>query len=99
MDPELAQNGIDLVSRLFVKDPGVILQPQQRESLISFFSFTLDVLDGQEPLPKATAAEFWVSRAVKPSQAIRSLSGMFPLTRYRRSSCLSNRKTPSIRNS
>ena len=98
-DPELAQNGIDLVSRLFVKDPGVLLQPQQRECLISFFTFTLGVLDGQEPLPKATAAEFWVSRAVKPFQAIRGLSHMLPLTRYRRSSCLTNRRTPGIRNS
>ncbi|MBE3047088.1 hypothetical protein IMZ48_32105 [Candidatus Bathyarchaeota archaeon] len=65
-DPELSQNGIDFVCRLLVKDPGVPLQPQQRESLVSFFRFTLRVLDGQEPLPKATAAEFWVSRTAMP---------------------------------
>lgn len=66
-DPELSQNGIEFVCRLFTKDPGVPLQPQQREPLISFFRFTLHVLDGQEPLPKATAAEFWVSTAIMPS--------------------------------
>ena len=67
VDPELSQNGIDLVCRLFMKDPGVPLQAQQRDSLLSLFAFTLSVLDGQEPLPKATAAEFWVSRIVTPN--------------------------------
>lgn len=64
-DPELSQHGIDFVCRLLVKDPGVPLQPQQRDFLISFFTFTLGVLDGHEPLPKATAAEFWVSKTIK----------------------------------
>lgn len=63
-DPEVSQNGIEFVCRLFTKDPGVPLHPQQREPLITFFTFTLHVLEGQEPLPKATAAEFWVSTVI-----------------------------------
>ncbi|PKS11859.1 hypothetical protein jhhlp_001153 [Lomentospora prolificans] len=60
-DPELSQHGIDFCCRLFVKDPGAFLLLEPHEFLGSFFSFTLSVLDGQEPLPKATAAEFWVA--------------------------------------
>ena len=65
-DPELSQNAIDFVCRVLGKDPMILLQLQQREPLVFFFTFTLSVLDGQEPLPKATAAEFWVSVVLSP---------------------------------
>ncbi|KAH7140540.1 armadillo-type protein [Dactylonectria macrodidyma] len=58
-DPELAQNGIEFVSRLMAKCPTILLQLEPQDAAEFFFLFTLQVLDGKEPLPKASAAEFW----------------------------------------
>lgn len=60
IDPEVAQNGIEFVTRLLSKTPLSLLQMQPAEAAEYFFLFTLQVLDGNEPLPKAAAAEFWV---------------------------------------
>lgn len=60
LDPEVTQNGIEFVTRLLPKTPGSLLQLQPAEAAEFFFIFTLQVLDGSEPLPKAAAAEFWV---------------------------------------
>jgi len=60
MDPEVTQNGIEFVTRLLPKTPLSLLQLQPAEAAEFFFLFTLQVLDGSEPLPKAAAAEFWV---------------------------------------
>ena len=59
-DPELVQNGIDLVSRLVTRSPGTFIGLEPSDAIEFFFLFTLQVLDGKEPLPKAAAAEFWV---------------------------------------
>ena len=59
-DPELSQNGIEFVSRLVSKCPAILLQLEPRDAAEFFFLFSLQVLDGKEPLPKASAAEFWV---------------------------------------
>lgn len=63
-DPELAQNGVDFVSRLVSKRPATLLWLEPREAAEFFFLFTLQVLDGKEPLPKASAAEFWVKASI-----------------------------------
>ncbi|KPM36895.1 hypothetical protein AK830_g9668 [Neonectria ditissima] len=58
-DPELSQNGIEFVSRLMSKCPAILLRLEPQDAAEFFFIFTLQVLDGKEPLPKASAAEFW----------------------------------------
>ncbi|KAH7000052.1 armadillo-type protein [Ilyonectria destructans] len=58
-DPELSQNGIEFVSRLMSKCPAILLRLEPQDAAEFFFLFTLQVLDGKEPLPKASAAEFW----------------------------------------
>jgi hypothetical protein len=58
-DTEVAQNSIDFVCRLMTKCPEVIFQHQPGSQIEFFFLFTLQVLDGKEPLPKKAAAEFW----------------------------------------
>lgn len=60
-DPEVSQNGIDFVTRLLNKRPVTLLQLEPSSAAEFLFLFTLQVLDGKEPLPKASAAEFWVS--------------------------------------
>ncbi|KAF4450596.1 hypothetical protein F53441_6257 [Fusarium austroafricanum] len=60
-DPELTQNGIDFVTRLLNKSPATLLRLQPSDAAEFFFHFTLQVLDGKEPLPKASAAEFWAT--------------------------------------
>ncbi|PTB61824.1 ARM repeat-containing protein [Trichoderma citrinoviride] len=60
-DPELVQNGIDLVSRLVTRSPGTFIGLEPSDAIEFFFLFTLQVLDGKEPLPKAAAAEFWTA--------------------------------------
>jgi hypothetical protein len=62
-DPELSQNGIDFVTRLLNKRPITLLRLEPSNAAEFFFLFTLEVLDGKEPLPKTSAAEFWVRRA------------------------------------
>ncbi|KAM5353749.1 hypothetical protein ACJ41O_000399 [Fusarium nematophilum] len=58
-DPELSQNGIEFVTRLLSKCPVILLRLEPPDAAEFFFLFTLQVLDGKEPLPKASAAEFW----------------------------------------
>jgi hypothetical protein len=58
-DTELTQHSIDLVRRLMAKAPEVLFQLQPSSHIEFFFLFTLEVLNGSEPLPKAAAAEFW----------------------------------------
>lgn len=41
--------------------PEALLQVQPTSDLESFFMFALKVLDGNEPLPKSSACDFWVS--------------------------------------
>ncbi|KAF5026395.1 hypothetical protein F66182_1523 [Fusarium sp. NRRL 66182] len=60
-DPELTQNGIDFVTRLLNKRPVTLLRLEPSNAAEFFFLFTLQVLDGKEPLPKASAAEFWTT--------------------------------------
>jgi hypothetical protein len=43
------------------KDVQVFLQLQPQDLLEFLFLFTVNVLNGQEPLPKQAAADFWVS--------------------------------------
>ena len=59
-DPELTHNAIDFSSRLVAKSPQTLLQLQPFEAAEFLFLFTLRVLDGREPLPKAASADFWV---------------------------------------
>ncbi|KAF5242995.1 hypothetical protein FANTH_8400 [Fusarium anthophilum] len=61
VDTELTQNGIDFVTRLLNKRPVTLLRLQPSDAAEFFFLFTLQVLDGKEPLPKASAAEFWAT--------------------------------------
>lgn len=60
MDPELSQTAIEFVTHLINKSPVTLLHLQPPSTAEFFFLFTLRVLDGKEPLPKAAAAEFWV---------------------------------------
>ena len=60
-DTELSQNAVEFVTRLVAKMPQVLLRLQPSEAAEFLFLFTLRVLDGKEPLPKAASAEFWVS--------------------------------------
>lgn len=59
-DPELTQNGIEFVSRLLNKYPETFVWLEPSDATEFFFLFALQTLDGKEPLPKASAAEFWV---------------------------------------
>ncbi|KAH6604096.1 hypothetical protein Trco_007542 [Trichoderma cornu-damae] len=58
-EPELVQNGVDLVGRLLTRSPSTFISLEPPDAVEFFFLFTLQVLDGKEPLPKAAAAEFW----------------------------------------
>ncbi|KAJ3499642.1 hypothetical protein NLG97_g173 [Lecanicillium saksenae] len=60
-EPEVAQNAIEISSRMLTKDPSVILHIQPAEMAEFFFLFALQALDGNEPLPKAASAEFWAT--------------------------------------
>ncbi|KAG5930683.1 hypothetical protein E4U42_000023 [Claviceps africana] len=60
-DPELSQNGIEFASRLLIKSPNTLLALQPPTTAEFFFLFSIQVLDGNEPLPKAAAAEFWAN--------------------------------------
>lgn len=61
VDPDLSQATIDFVAHLLSKSPLTLLHLQPPSTAEFFFYFTLRVLDGKEPLPKAAAADFWVS--------------------------------------
>ncbi|RDA90713.1 hypothetical protein CP533_2773, partial [Ophiocordyceps camponoti-saundersi (nom. inval.)] len=60
-DPELTQNGIEFASRILARDPLVILGLRPAEAAEFFLMFTINVLDGREPLPKVAAADFWTA--------------------------------------
>jgi hypothetical protein len=68
-DTEVTQNAIEFVTRIMKKDPETILRLQPTSSVEFFFLFTLRVLNGQEPLPKQAAADFWV-RNLKVHRAL-----------------------------
>ena len=60
MDMELAQNGIDFVNRLMSKNPAILFRFAMPDIAEFFFLFALRMLEGNDPLPKSSAAEFWV---------------------------------------
>ncbi|KAI0181051.1 ARM repeat-containing protein [Hypoxylon sp. FL1284] len=57
-DPELAQYGLEFTQRIMIKSPEILMS-QPGDLLEFLFLFAIKLLDGQEPLPKAAAAEFW----------------------------------------
>lgn len=59
-DPELAQSCIEFIQRAMLRRPDIFMS-QSSDSLEFIFTLALKLLDGNEPLPKAAAAEFWVS--------------------------------------
>ncbi|KAF4120256.1 importin 13 [Geosmithia morbida] len=63
-DTELSHNAIDFSSRLISKSPQTLLHLQPFDAAEYLFLFTLKVLNGKEPLPKAAAADFWVSNSL-----------------------------------
>jgi hypothetical protein len=65
-DPEIAQNGIDLLYRLIPTYVNNLLS-HQPSSLEFLFVFTLKALTGSDPLPKISAADFWVCLIQKAS--------------------------------
>lgn len=65
-EPEVAQNALEITSRMVMKEPTLLLQLQPPELAEFFFLFTLQALDGSEPLPKSAAAEFWVRAEALP---------------------------------
>ena len=60
-DTEISLNGITFIDKIMSKYPDVLFQPHLAPLLEFFFLFSIKVLDGNEPLPKAASAEFWVS--------------------------------------
>ncbi|KAH8170791.1 hypothetical protein LIA77_09572 [Sarocladium implicatum] len=60
-ETELTQNGIEFVARIIHKTPATLLAGISPELIEFFFVFTLKVLVGKEPLPKAAAADFWTT--------------------------------------
>ncbi|KAL2068336.1 hypothetical protein VTL71DRAFT_16434 [Oculimacula yallundae] len=68
-DPEIAQAGIEFLQRLLSKFPGVVISHQPPSSLELLFMFALKALAGTEPLPKASAADFWATFIALPNQS------------------------------
>ncbi|ETS75674.1 hypothetical protein PFICI_12618 [Pestalotiopsis fici W106-1] len=60
-EPELAQYGIEFSQKAMTKAPDVFLQLQPTSLLEYLFMFAIKLLNGNEPLPKAAAAEFWTT--------------------------------------
>ncbi|KAL2156546.1 hypothetical protein VTH82DRAFT_1291 [Thermothelomyces myriococcoides] len=60
-DTEISVNGINFVDKVMSKYPDVLFHPHHAPLLEFFFLFTIKVLDGNEPLPKAAASEFWAN--------------------------------------
>ncbi|KAI0976037.1 armadillo-type protein [Xylaria arbuscula] len=57
-DPELSQYGIEFAQRVLSRHPEVLMS--QASNVLEFlFSFAMKMLNGNEPLPKGAAAEFW----------------------------------------
>lgn len=59
-DPEIAQNCIDGICRLMNRHIRLFMESQPFSLIEHNFMFTLKALTGRDPLPKASAAEFWV---------------------------------------
>ncbi|KAI0476988.1 armadillo-type protein [Xylaria cf. heliscus] len=59
-DPELSQYGIEFAQRVLTKRPEVLMS--QPSNVLEFlFTFAMKLINGNEPLPKAAAAEFWTT--------------------------------------
>ncbi|KAG9232755.1 armadillo-type protein [Amylocarpus encephaloides] len=58
-DPDIAQNGIDFLTRLLPKNLSALMSLQPPSDLEYLFMFTLKAITGTEPLPKTAAADFW----------------------------------------
>ncbi|KAI1094600.1 ARM repeat-containing protein [Rostrohypoxylon terebratum] len=57
-DPELSQYGLEFAYRVMARRPEILMS--QPPNVLEFlFMFALKLLNGNEPLPKQTAAEFW----------------------------------------
>ncbi|KAI1074084.1 armadillo-type protein [Whalleya microplaca] len=59
-DPELAQYGIEFTQRVMARHPQILMS-QPANSLEFLFMLAIKLLDGNEPLPKAAATEFWTT--------------------------------------
>ncbi|KAH6636082.1 armadillo-type protein, partial [Chaetomium tenue] len=60
-DTEISLNGISFIDKVMSKYPDVLFHPHHAQLLEFFFLFSIKVLDGNEPLPKGAAAEFWAN--------------------------------------
>lgn len=58
-DPEIAQNGIDLLYRLLPRD-AIVLTALPVPDVEFLLMFTLRAMTGRDPLPKAASCDFWV---------------------------------------
>ncbi|KAI0443870.1 armadillo-type protein [Xylaria telfairii] len=59
-DPELSQYGIEFAQRVLSKRPEMLMS--QASNVLEFlFTFAMELINGNEPLPKAAAAEFWTT--------------------------------------
>ncbi|RYP79691.1 hypothetical protein DL770_006573 [Monosporascus sp. CRB-9-2] len=59
-EPELTQYCIEFLQRAMIRCPEIFMS-QSSDSLEFVFTLALKLLDGNEPLPKAAAAEFWAA--------------------------------------
>ncbi|KAI2471692.1 ARM repeat-containing protein [Annulohypoxylon bovei var. microspora] len=59
-DPELSQYGLEFAQKVMVKRPEILMsQPSNMLEFLFLFAFKL--LNGNEPLPKQAAADFWTT--------------------------------------
>lgn len=59
-DPELAQYSLEFTQRVMARRPEILMS--QPPNMLEFlFMFALKPLNGNEPLPKAAAADFWTT--------------------------------------
>ncbi|KAI2630597.1 ARM repeat-containing protein [Hypoxylon sp. NC1633] len=59
-DPELSQYGLEFSQRAMARRPEILIS-QPANMLEFLFMFAMKLLNGNEPLPKAAAAEFWTT--------------------------------------
>ncbi|KAI1213410.1 ARM repeat-containing protein [Annulohypoxylon truncatum] len=59
-DPELSQYGLEFAHRVMVRRPEILMS-QPSDMLEFLFMFAFKLLNGNEPLPKQEAAEFWTT--------------------------------------
>ncbi|KAI0542395.1 armadillo-type protein [Xylaria digitata] len=65
-DPELSQYGIEFAQKVLSRRPEVLMS--QTPNVLEFlFAFAMKLLNGNEPLPKAAAAEFWTTFVIAKS--------------------------------